>query len=379
MTKLLDYLLLILSGAYFVLFYFAKDLPLVQKYLTNEIYANTVSTINAVLAVLSVFAVLSLVQIYTKKFCDKVTAKIPGQIDEILFNFLIKSISISKYVISAYVAYRILEVPASFDVILDKIFDVSFIFIWIILWTSLINEIFKVYVLKLWELHTLAKQLLPFLNKVIIIFVWILWIITILSNLGYNVSALIAWAWIWGLAFALAAQKSVANIFGAITIILNKPFKVGDFINISGFDGTVKDIGITYLTLVDKWGHNIYVPNDGIVSNAIQNYSERESRRADFSIGLVYDTTLEKMKEGVQIIETILQKHVDESSLTKYRVNFDNFGDFSLNINATYFTSELSLNPFLKEKELINIEIKEAFAKASIEMAFPTQEVIVKK
>lgn len=337
------------------------------------------SSINSILAVMSVFAILSLVQIHTKKVCDKITHKIPWEIDTILFNFLIKAVSISKYVISAYVAYELLNLPTEITNIVDKVFNVSFIFIGVILATSLVNEIFKVYVLRLWDLHTLAKQLLPFLNKVIIVFIWILGIITIISNLGYNVSALIAWAWIWGLAFALAAQKSVANIFWAITIILNKPFKVGDYINISGFDWTVKDIWISYLTLVDKSGHNIYIPNDWIVSNAIQNYSERESRRADFAIWVVYNTTLDKMREWVKIIEDILQRNVDEWNLKSYRVNFDNFGDFSLNINTTYFTNTLGFNEFLKEKENINIEIKEAFAKAWIEMAFPTQEIIVKK
>lgn len=380
MNKFFDYALLAVSALYFWIGHFFPESSIVMNIKQSPYYYTLwFSSINSILAVMSVFAILSLVQIHTKKVCDKITHKIPWEIDTILFNFLIKAVSISKYVISAYVAYELLNLPTEITNIVDKVFNVSFIFIGVILATSLVNEIFKVYVLRLWDLHTLAKQLLPFLNKVIIVFIWILGIITIISNLGYNVSALIAWAWIWGLAFALAAQKSVANIFWAITIILNKPFKVGDYINISGFDWTVKDIWISYLTLVDKSGHNIYIPNDWIVSNAIQNYSERESRRADFAIWVVYNTTLDKMREWVKIIEDILQRNVDEWNLKSYRVNFDNFGDFSLNINTTYFTNTLGFNEFLKEKENINIEIKEAFAKAWIEMAFPTQEIIVKK
>jgi small-conductance mechanosensitive channel len=85
------------------------------------------------------------------------------------------------------------------------------------------------------------------------------------------------------------------------------------------------------------------------------------------------------MKKWVEIIEWILEKYKSEGKLSSYRVNFDNFGAFSLNINVTYFTNETWYAPYLKEKEKINIEIKEEFAVSNLEMAFPTQELIIKK
>ena len=379
MTKIFDYLLLILSASYFALYYLVKDIDKYSQYIEEWYTWIVISVLSAVLAVLSTFSVISLIHIYTEKFFDKISSKIPGSIDDIFFKVTLKWIKIAKFIISLYVAYQFLILPDFISGFVDKIFDVSFIFVWIILWNSLINEIFKGYILKLWAMHSLASQLLPFLNKVVVVSIWIIWIITILSNLGYNVWALLAWAWIWGLAFALAAQKSIANIFWAITIILHKPFKIGDFINISWFNWTVKDIWITYLTLLDSSGHIIYIPNDWIISNAIQNYSNRESRRADLAIGVVYDTSEELLEKAVKIIEDILEKYVKEEKLQSYRVNFDAFWDFSLNINTTYFTNELDLVPFLKEKQAINMEIKKNFKESWIEMAFPTQELIIKK
>ena len=219
---------------------------------------------------------------------------------------------------------------------------------------------------------------MPFVRKTIIALVWIIGIITIISNLGYDVTALIAGAGVGGIAVALAAQKSIANIFGAITILMNKPFTIGDYVTINGHTGTVKDIGLSYITLIDRQWHNVMIPNENIISTSIENESRRKYRRADFSLGLVYDTTLSQMQKWVKIVEDILEEYVKKWALQSYRVNFEAFGDFSLNINVTYFSGTTVYKEFVKEKEAINLEIKKLFEKAKIEMAFPTTEMIIK-
>lgn len=178
---------------------------------------------------------------------------------------------------------------------------------------------------------------------------------------------------------ALAAQKSIANIFGAITILMNKPFMLGDYVTINGHTGTVKDIGLSYITLIDRNGHSVMIPNENIISSSIENETRRNFRRADFSIGLVYDTTLAQMEKAVSIVEEILQFYVDDKKLQSYRVNFEAFGDFSLNVFITYFSNTNAYNDFVKEKEQINLKIKKEFAKSKLEMAFPTSEMIIKK
>ena len=147
---------------------------------------------------------------------------------------------------------------------------------------------------------------------------------------------------------------------------------------INAHTGTVTDIGLTYITLTDRAGHDVMIPNENIISTSIENQTRRKYRRADFALGLIYDTTLAQMQKGVQIVEEILQSYVDAENLQKYRVNFEAFGDFSLNINITYFSNTDDYTEFVKEKEEINLEIKKRFAKAKLEMAFPTQEMIIK-
>lgn len=109
------------------------------------------------------------------------------------------------------------------------------------------------------------------LNKVINIFIWIIWGITLLSNLGFDVSALIAWAGIGWLALALASQKTVANIFGAVSIIINRPFKIWDTIAVWTNKWVVKDIGIIYLQIENEEWNIVFIPNETLISASIEN------------------------------------------------------------------------------------------------------------
>jgi MscS family membrane protein len=121
------------------------------------------------------------------------------------------------------------------------------------------------------------------------------------------------------------------------------------------------------------------MPNENIITSSIANFSVRESRRVDFVIGIVYSTSLDKVKEGVEIIKNLLQKYLADQKITEdIRVTFDMFNAFSLDIKVSYFSLEKTLQEFLTQKETINLEIKDLFEKSGIEMAFPTQEMIIK-
>ncbi|USN58800.1 MAG: mechanosensitive ion channel [Candidatus Peribacteria bacterium] len=191
---------------------------------------------------------------------------------------------------------QIAIIPDMFQHIVDTIFKVSFIISALFVSHGLIKNVFNE--LKKNKKHDqISKQVFPMISNILIVFMWVIGGLTILGNLGYNITALITGAGIGGLALALAAQKSVSNIFGAISIIINKPFKVGDFIRINDYTGTVKQIGLTYLEIKDLGGNKILIPNENLISSAIENLTERENRRTDFSIGVVYETTLVKLKK----------------------------------------------------------------------------------
>lgn len=293
--------------------------------------------------------------------------------------FIVKFISIAKYILAFYIFSYFAVLPISVKNLANKWYSVIIIIIFLIFVTWFVNKFFTEDMIKKSKLKSLSRSLLPFVNRIIIIFIWVIWIITIFDNLGYDLSALIAWAWIWGLAIAFAAQKSISNVFWAITILLNKPFKIWDFVTVNGVNWTVKDIWLSYLTLIEMRWHQVMIPNETIITTNIENFSVRDNRRTDSSIGLVYWTTLEKMKKWIEIIEEILEEYVKNETIESYRVNFDMFAAFSLNINITYYSLlNDSYIDYLKQKEEINLEIKKRFKIAKLEMAFPTQQLIVK-
>ncbi len=375
-----DYFYVVFWLTYFWIYYFFENNKFFD-YINNnvEYWELLFSYINAVFAAITIFWLSSILIFIVNKILKKISSKTQTEIDELLFDFIIKFLQVIKYIVSFYVFSYIANLPEIVNEFVDKITSVLVIIVFLVLLTQLINLLFKKELILKSKLKSVSKTLTPVINKVVVVFIWIIWSISIISNLWYDVSALVAWAWIWWLAIALAAQKSLTNVFWAVTILLNKPFVVWDFININGHIWVVKEIWLSYLTIQDTAGHQVMMPNENIISSSIENYSVRKNRRTDFSVWLVYWTSLDKMREWVRIIEEILQKLADENTIDTFRVNFDMFWDFSLNINATYFSlinDDYTL--YLKQKEEINLEIKNKFANAWLDMAFPTRELIIK-
>jgi len=373
-----NYLYLILWIVYFTFFFYYKDSYIFIFIKDNIVYWETIlSYFNAIVGIITSLWIIGIFIKYLELILNKLFTKTISKYDDIIWTFIINFIKVSKYILAIYIWIYLAIIPDFFQLVIDKIFNVSFIFAFLILINGLIKDIFDT-IWKNWKFTWLSSQVFPMVSKIIIVFIWIIWTITIIWNLGYNVWALITWAWVWWLAIALAAQKSVANIFWAISVIINKPFKVWELISINWHTWVVKEIGLTYLTLRDTTWYKILIPNETIISSAVENKSIRDNRRTDFTIWVTYDTTWLKMKKGVSIIENILEKYVKDWTISKYRVNFDSFWDFSLNISATYFSLvNNDYTAYLKQKQEINLEIKLLFEKSKIDMAFPTQEVIL--
>jgi MscS family membrane protein len=160
---------------------------------------------------------------------------------------------------------------------------------------------------------------------------------------------------------------------------LNKPFRIGDFVKIDNTYGTIKDIWISYLTLIDKSWHQVMIPNEMIMSSFVENYSVRENRRVDMVIWLEYSISDKKLEKSKKVINKILEEYYNNEAIAKFRLNFDNFWEYSLDIKITYFSLIDDYNIFLKQKDEINSKIKKIFKKEKISIAFPTRHIIMEK
>ncbi len=387
--KIKNNFLLILKNYIFVLiwvsyffYYFSWKYRYLIEYVkeTHKYWELFLEYSNWVMAFLTIIWLIWILNRLLWSFLWKLAEKTSNEIDNIFVKYLINFIKTNKYFIWFFVFFQFISIPEYYTKYINKFFYIIFLLIFIYFFTSFLNVTFEKFLLKKTRFRSLNKNLLSFAKKIIIVSTWIIGIITVLSNLWYNVTALITWAWIWGLAIALAAQKTLSNVFGAITVLLTKPFKLWDFVRIDGQVGTIKEMGLSHLTMVDREWYYVLIPNEKLISNNIENLSKRETRRSDFEIGLVYSTNSEQLKKAIKIIEDILEEYVADDTIESFRVWFDNFWDFALIIKATYFSllNDVYLD-FVKQKEEINLKIKQAFEKENIEIAFPTQEIILKK
>jgi small-conductance mechanosensitive channel len=213
-------------------------------------------------------------------------------------------------------------------------------------------------------------------SMIVKLVLWMTGALLIISNLGFNISSLVASLGIGGVAVALALQNILTDIFSSFSIYFDKPFEVGDYITLGTDGGTVKKIGLKTTRLCTLQGEELVISNKELTSARLQNFKKMKRRRPDFKIGLTYETSVKKLK----MVDDIVKKVIDGVDGAEFdRCNFIEFGDFSLNFHIVYYVDSGEMKEFTNKQEQINFGILEAFEKEGIEMAYPTQTLYVKK
>jgi MscS family membrane protein len=221
---------------------------------------------------------------------------------------------------------------------------------------------------------TVDRILLPFLSKIVKFVIIALAVSIIAQELGYEISGLIAGLGLGGLAVALAAKDALANIFGGIVIITDKPFTIGDWISTPSVEGTVEDITFRS-TRIRGFAHSlITVPNAKMADEPITNWTRMGKRRISFHLGVTYTTPVAKLKKCVQLIRELLESHPEVHKETIF-VRFDSFNDSSLDIFIYFFTVTTIWGEFLKVKEEINYNIMEILENEGVSIAFPSRSL----
>jgi len=198
----------------------------------------------------------------------------------------------------------------------------------------------------------------------------------VLTNLGIEITPLIASLGVGGIAIAIALQSVLSDLFSAFAIYFDKPFKEGDFIIVGNDMGTVQRIGIKTTRIKSLQGQELIVSNSELTSTRVNNYQRMEERRIVFNFGVEYSTSLSKLKKINKIVEKIF-KEVNGARLD--RVHFHQFGDFSLNYEVVYYVKSPEYAKYMDVQQEINFKLKEYFEKERIVFAFPTQTLFVEK
>lgn len=220
------------------------------------------------------------------------------------------------------------------------------------------------------------KILIPFFSKMLKLLILSLAFVVIASKWGYDVNGFVAGLGLGGLAFALAAKDLLANLFSGIILITDKPFSIGDWIKTSDVEGTVQDINFRS-TKIKRFDNSlIIVPNSNLANSPITNFSKRTMRRITFNLTVKYATSSNKLKNCIKRIENLLVEHpnIDQESIT---VKFDSFGDSSLNIFLSFFTTTIVGDEYLNIKQDINFKIMDILEDEEVELAFPSTSIYV--
>ncbi len=203
---------------------------------------------------------------------------------------------------------------------------------------------------------------------------WMLVVLLLLDNLGVDVTALVAGLGVGGIAVALAVQNILGDLFSSLSIVLDKPFAVGDFLIIDDHMGAVENVGLKTTRLRSLSGEQLVFSNTDLLKSRIRNYGRMFERRVVFKFGVTYQTPRDKIK----LIPVIAREAIEEQQKIRFdRAHFLAYGDSSLNFEIVYYVLSPDYNTYMDIQQAINLRIHERFEQEEIDFAYPTQTVYV--
>lgn len=273
-----------------------------------------------------------------------------------------------------YLSVNILNLHPSLNKVLEGI-----LVIWISYQAVLVFQVFidrglQSFIVK--ESDSGSQVAMSNIGKIVKVIVWFFAALFALSNIGINVTSVMAGLGIGGIAIAFALQNILSDLFSSFAIFFDKPFAIGDFIIVGEHMGVVENIGIKTTRLRALQGEEIVISNRELTTSKIQNFKKLKKRRIVFHFGVTYDTSLDKLKKIPEMIKRI----VDGKELAEIdRAHFFKFADYSLDFEVVYYFLSADYNEYMDTHENILFDIKDKFEKEDIQMAFPTQTVILEK
>lgn len=202
------------------------------------------------------------------------------------------------------------------------------------------------------------------------IVLWSITLLVMLDNLGFNISTLMASLGIGGIAVALAVQNILGDVFSSVSIALDKPFVIGDFIVVDAFMGTVEYIGMKTTRLRSLGGEQIIFSNTELLKNRIRNYKRMQERRVLFEFGIAYETDIEDVERIPALLHDIVT--ADAAAVRFDRVHFKSYGDSALMFEVVYYVLDPDYNKYMDIQQKINLAMLRQFRERNIAFAYPT-------
>ena len=316
-----------------------------------------------------------LTRVWLKRWAEKTSTKF----DDLLLDVLNGPIKVIVFIIFLRIGLEVFIWPPVVQAVLAKGFTI------VIAWTLTYMTLkFVDLVMGYWRQRarpeggdrSFEEQLFPVIRKSLKVFIIVVGVLVTLDNIGVNITAALASLSIGGLAIGLAAQDTLANLFGAVAVFVDKPFRVGDHIKLSDAEGTVESIGMRSTRVRNLDGHVVTIPNKTMGNAAITNVTQRPTIKTVINFGLTYDTTTGQLKRAVQILEEIYRGHPQTHDVI---IAFNNFGDSALNINVIHWWKGTDGRACLAGMQEMNFKVKDRFEAERLDFAFPSRTIYLKQ
>ncbi len=315
------------------------------------------------------------IQVQLRKWASRTSTRF----DDLLLELLRGPVKIIAFVVFLHIGLRVFAWPdwaAKFISNGLKIIVACSLTYVVIKFVDLLMGVWKQRVEVSQESVGLDMQLFPVVRKTLKIFVVIVAVLVTLQNLGMNVTGLLASLSIGGLAVGLAAQDTLSNLFGAVMIFADKPFRVGDRVQLDAIDGSVEAIGLRSTRVRNLDGHLVTIPNRTMANANIINVTKRPNIKTVMNIGVTYDTTARNVQRAMEIIEEVFRPHPLTADLI---VSFNKFESSSLNILVVHWWNSTDYKQYLAGLQKMNLELKRRFDEERISFAFPSQTVYLRQ
>ena len=342
-----------------------------QTYLNNtfEAYAIALGLLIGGIILIKIFKKIILYRL--KKWAEKTETTL----DDFLIRGIEKSIVPLLYYAAFYLAARSLTLSSQVTDII-KVASLFILTFFIVRFISSSIMFTMSYFIQKQERGDEKVRQLRGMTVLINVLIWVIGIVFLMDNLGFDISAVIAGLGIGGIAIALAAQAILGDLFSYFVIFFDRPFEVGDFIVVGDKVGTVEYTGIKTTRIRALSGEQMVFSNTDLTNSRIHNFKKMERRRVVFSLGVIYQTTADQLEEIPKIVRGIIEKQNDT---TFDRGHFKSYGDFSLNFEFVYFVIGSDYVKYMDTQQAINMEIYRTFEQKGIEFAYPTQTLFVSK
>lgn len=341
-------------------------------YLDNSVRAWLLATAVAVV----VYTGSSMIRRLVIRQVTALSERTATQADDLLADALRRTRTFFLLFISLYAASRVLVLSDSMETAL-RFVGVVVVVAQVAAWgTVIINALIRRQMALRIESDAATATTINALGFVIRLGFYSVLVLMGLSNLGFDITALIAGMGIGGIAVALALQNVLGDLFASLSIVLDRPFVIGDFIIVDNLAGTVEYVGLKTTRVKSLSGEQLVFANSDLLGSRVRNFKRMYERRIVFTIGVTYQTP----RAHLERIPPIIRAAVERQQNTRFdRSHFHAYGDFSLNFETVYHVLVPEYNAYMDVQQAINFEIHRAFEEAGIEFAYPTQTVFLAK